>query len=36
MEKEYGFYLILRYRVCWHLSAYDGNLCQGGDCCFVT
>ena len=32
MEEEYGFDLVLRYRVRWHFSNYDGNSCQGGDC----
>ena len=32
MEEEYDFDLVLRYRVCWCFSAYDGNSCQGGDC----
>ena len=34
MEEEYGFDLVLRYRVRWRFSNYDGNSCQGGDCCF--
>ena len=34
MEKKYDFDIILRYRVCWRFSNYDGNLCQGGGCCF--
>ena len=34
VEEEYGFDLVLRYRVRWRFSYYDGNLCQGGDCCF--
>ena len=32
MEEEYGFDLVLRYRVCWSFFSYDGNSCQGGDC----
>ena len=35
MEEEYGFDLVLRYEVCWRFFAYDGNLCQGGDCFFL-
>ena len=34
MEEEYGFDLVLRYRVHWRFSDYDGNSCQGGDYCF--
>ena len=32
MEEEYGFDLVLRFRVRRRFSAYDGNSCQGGDC----
>ena len=34
MEEEYGFDLVLRYRVRWRFSNCDGNSYQGGDCCF--
>ena len=34
VEEEYGFDLVLRYRVRWPFFDYDGNSCQGGDCCF--
>ena len=34
MEEEYGFDLVLRYRVCSHFYDYDGNSGQGRDYCF--
>ena len=34
VEGEYSFDLVLRYRVRWRFSNYDGNLCQGADYCF--
>lgn len=35
VEKDYGFDLILRHEFVGFI-AFDRNLCQGGDCCFVT
>ena len=31
VEEEYGFDIVLRYRVRQRFSSYDGNSCQGGD-----
>ena len=32
VEEGYGFDLVLKYRVCWYVSNYDGNSCLGEDC----